>query len=43
MDLDGEVVKLDLKKCNLSREAQDIPECKNKIHLDHPNIVEIRL
>ena len=39
-----EVVRLDIKKCNLSKDwAQDRLEWRNMIHVANPNIVGIRL
>ena len=38
-----EVVTIDLKKCNLSRElAPDRLEWRNRIHIANPNIVGTR-
>ena len=38
------VVKIDLKKCNLSEDlAQDRSEWRNRIHIANPNIVGTRL
>ena len=39
-----EVVKIDLKKCNLSEDlAQDRSKWRNIIHIANPNIVRTRL
>lgn len=39
-----EVVKMDLKKCNISKDlAQDRPEQRNIIHIVDPHIVGTRL
>ena len=39
-----EVVKIDMKKCNLSKDlAKDRSNERNKIHIAEPNIIRTRL